>query len=158
MIILQRILHPERVDSMRCFLWFILISLLLSPPGGQKIYMRVVARDDSAAGQTEKYAVRDAALAACPENGAGLLSTLPGIERAARTVAPDSWVRLCFWRPDKKTPAAPTVYITVGSGGGHNWWGILYEDALALAEEEDGEGPLSFDWPFLAWLKRLLGL
>lgn len=146
------------MDSMRCFLWFILTAFLFSPPGGQKIYMRVVARDDSAAGQAEKYAVRDAALAACPENAAGLLSALPGIERAAQAAAPDSRVRLCFWQPDKKTPAAPTVYITVGNGGGHNWWGILYEDALALAGEKDGEGTFSFYWPFLAWLKGILGL
>ena len=143
---------------MRRFLLLLLAMMLCAPSAGAAVYMRVVARDDSLAGQQEKYAVRAAALAACPADPAGLPAALPRIARAARGIAPDSRVRLRLWRPDEKTPAALTVYITVGEAGGHNWWGVLYGDALQLAGEEAEEEGVCFFWPFLAWVRQLLGL
>lgn len=142
---------------MRRFLSVGLALLLCLSSAEAEIYMRVVARDDSPAAQAEKYAVRAAALAACPDRPAGLLSALPRIARSAKAAAPDSRVSLRLWRPDAKTPAALTVYITVGEAGGHNWWGVLYGDALKLAGEEEGED-ICFRWPFLTWIRQLLGL
>ena len=143
---------------MRRFLLLLLALMLCAPSAGAAVYMRVVARDDSLMGQREKYAVRDAVLAACPADGAHLPAALPRIARAAGAVAPDSRVCLRLWQPDEKTPAALTVYITVGEASGQNWWGVLYGDALQLAGEETGEADVCFCWPFLAWVRRLLGL
>ena len=45
-----------------------------------------------------------------------------------------------------------------------DWWGVLYEDALLLAQAEDGEEmpedetEVVFVWPLWEWLLRFLGL
>ena len=124
----------------------------------EKWYMRVIARDDGAAAQAEKLRVRDAALSALPGRAEEIPARLFEIERAAKRIAPCA-VEIRLWTPDEKTPPAPTVYITVGSGRGRNWWGVLYEDALSWAAldeaEARGEEPV-FVWPlwqrFLTWL------
>ena len=128
--------------------------------GEETWYMRVIARDDTALGQTEKERVRDAALSALPRRAADIPACLGQIARAANRIAPCT-AEIRLWSPDENTPAAPSVYLTVGSGQGHNWWGILYEDALALAradaEETQGDAPV-FLWPLWEKLMRWLGL
>lgn len=124
-------------------------------------YLRVVARDDTPAAQAEKLRVRDAVWAVCPSNASTLPSCLSALSIAAREITPCCQVELKSWTPDEKTPAAPTVYITIGAAEGKNWWGILYEDSLLLAraEEQPGEQPnagVVFLWPWLAWLRDLL--
>ena len=70
----------------------------------------------------------------------------------------------CGSAPDADHPqlgALPTVYITLGEGKGHNWWGVLYEDALLWARADEGEekdGEVVFLWPIWEWLCRLLGI
>lgn len=144
-----------------------LVCALLAWAGaglGEEIwYLRVIGRDDTASGQEEKIRVRNAALSACPENLADMGETLTAIQRAAERLAPCR-VEIRLWRPDEKTPAAPTVYITVGEGRGHNWWGLLYKNALLLSrmdtEETDAEtdGAVIFEWPILEAVLRWLGI
>lgn len=124
--------------------------------GEGTVYIRVVGRDDTAAGQAEKLRVRDAVLPLCPESPEALLGALPLIAREAGAACR---VELRPWRPDPAMDWAPTLYITVGEGRGHNWWGVLYGDSLAMARAEEGDagGPVEFVWPVWAWLRALLG-
>lgn len=123
-------------------------------------YLRVVAQDDTPAAQAEKLRVRDAVWALCPADAAALPRALPAISATAGGMAPCR-TEIRLWTPDKKTPVAPTVYITIGAAEGHNWWGVLYEDSLLLAraEEQPLEQPqeeVVFLWPWLTWLRNLL--
>ena len=126
-------------------------------------YMRVIGRDDSPAAQAEKLRVRDAALSACPDNALGLPFALPAIRREAENAAPCD-VTLRLWAPAGEEKARPTLYITVGAGQGHNWWGVLYDGALRMAQaEETEEEPArdaepEFIWPLWEWLLGLLGM
>lgn len=116
------------------------LSFAFPAKATEKMYMRVVARDDSPAAQMEKYIVRDAALFLGPEHAAALGKWYPSC-RVERKI----------WQPDEKTPPAETVYITIGPGEGRNWWGVLYPDSVAWAASE-GTGIL---FPFLYWLSGL---
>ena len=121
-------------------------------------YLRIIARDDSPAAQEEKLALRDHLLPLFPDRAKELPRELPGIVQAALRFTACR-VEIKAWAPHKKTPPAPTVYITIGEGGGHNWWGILYRDAHRLLpssglQAQPGE-PVHFSWPFLGWLKDL---
>ena len=78
-------------------LFCLIASVLLSLSPGERWHVRVVARNNSPAAQTEKIRVRDAVLRACPEK----LQALP----AALTVRP--------WAPAGH-PARPTLYVSLG--------------------------------------------
>lgn len=124
------------------------------------VYIRVVGRDDTAAGQAEKMRVRSCVLPLCPADPADLISALPRIAKAARAIAPCR-VSLRPWRPGSDLPAAMTLYITIGPGQGHNWWGVLYAGALDMARAGDSQqdsAEVRFVWPLWDWLKGLLGL
>ena len=137
--------------------------LLFSVPGkaAERWYIRVVAENDTPAAQAEKIRVRDAALAACPPEPGGLWEGLDAVRRAAEKAAPCR-VEIRPWAPAAGMLPGPTLYITLGAGEGHNWWGILYEDALLMAcpgeETEIREERVEFVWPLWQWLCALLGL
>lgn len=123
-------------------------------------YYRVVARNDTAEAQAEKYRVREAVLAACPPNAEELISAFTSVTKAAQRAAPCR-TEIKAWSPDAQTPQAPTVYITIGEGAGHNCWGVLYADSLRMAQaEEIPEEPerVEFIWPIWQWILSLFGL
>ena len=125
----------------------------------ETVYIRVVGRDDTDAGQAEKLRVRDAVLSCWSASSGALPDALPRIARAAGLAAPCR-VELRPWRPALCWPVRLTLYITVGEGRGHNWWGLLYGGSLAMARAEDpGEtdGPVEFVWPVWSWLRALFG-
>ena len=101
------------------------------------LYLRVIARNDSAEAQAEKHRARDAVIAACPALCADPDALLPLVGRAAEAYEPCK-VEIRMWTPGGAVPPAPTVYITLAPGNGRNWWGVLYRGALlwARAEEE----------------------
>ena len=109
-------------------------------PADRAVYLRVVARDDSEEAQAEKLQVRDAVRAACPGQCADPQELLPLIQSIAASFAPCR-VNLRPWTPGGGVPSAPTVDILLGEGAGHNWWGILYQNALLWVriEEEPAE-------------------
>lgn len=146
---------------LRLGLTLALTAALLSSPFSARAegtwYLRVIGRDNTPAAQAEKLRVRDAILAVCPAHAADLAHALPALEAAAEEITACQ-VTLQRWSPDEKTPAAPTVYITLGAGSGKNWWGLLYEDSLLLARAEDapeaiGSCQVEFLWPWLAWIR-----
>ena len=96
------------------------------------IYLRVVARNDSEEAQAEKLQVRDAVLAVCPGQCAEPGALLPLIQSVAASFAPCR-VDIRPRTPGGGVAPAPTVYILLGEGNGHNWWGILYQNALLWA-------------------------
>ena len=57
----------------------------------------------------------------------------------------------------------PALYRRAGEGQGRPWWGVLYGDALLLAQAEEGEDipedetEVVFVWPLWEWLLRFLG-
>ena len=135
----------------------VLASLLLAWAPQGDWYIRVVARNDGAAARTEKLRVRDAALACCPASPEQLPPALPAIRSAVERIAPDAAVTLRSWAPPGR-PARPTLYIALGAARGHNWWGLLYEDAARMAAEgETDGGEITFVWPWWEWLRGLLG-
>lgn len=142
-------------------LFCLIASVLLSLSPGERWYVRVVARSDAPAAQTEKIRVRDAVLRACPEKLQALPTALPRILAAAGDIAPDAAVTVRPWAPAGH-PARPTLYVSLGEGAGRNWWGVLYEDAVFLAAEE-GEAEnaetaeIVWTWPVVDWLLSLLG-
>lgn len=137
------------------------VALLSAVQSGQaEWYYRVIGQDDTASGQMEKICVRDAALSACPPLEENLFSALPEIKKAAESVAPCR-VEIKCWSPGNSLPSAPTLYITIGEGRGHNCWGVLYADSLRMAQaEEIPEEPdkVEFVWPIWTWLLSLFGL
>lgn len=121
-------------------------------------YIRVVAQNDSFPAQIEKIWIRNAVLSICPDQEDALFQSLPQIETIANSIAPCR-LEIRRWAPDQKTPPAPTVYITIGSGGGRNWWGVLYEDSLLMAQADKSEETrILFVWPWFARLRNWLGL
>ena len=148
----------------RFFVWLIagmiLCSILINGFAEERWYYRVIAKNDTMEAQQEKTRVRDAALAACPKNGEELADSLDSIKKAAESIAPCR-VEIKAWSPDEKTPLAPTLYITVGAGQGHNCWGVLYPDSLEMAKAGDiPEEPerVEFVWPIWSWILSLFGL
>lgn len=125
-------------------------------------YLRVIGRNDTAAAQEEKLRVRDAVWAVCPDEPAMLTEALPAIRQAAESVA-SCQIELRFWSPGDGWETQPTLYITVGEGQGHNWWGVLYDGALHMAQAKNTEKPedtddeVEFVWPLWEWLLRLFG-
>ncbi len=151
--------------SMRMVIPVLILCLSLAvPPPAQaaegRWYLRVIARDDSREAQEEKLRVRNAVLAVCPARTEALAAALPMIHKTAEKTAPCR-VSVRIWRPNGQTPPAPTIYITVGEGAGRNWWGVLYDNAVLLAQAEgSADGPaeeIEFVWPLWEWLKGLLG-
>lgn len=147
------------------FFYLLLCLLLLfarSCHGEEIWYLRIIARDDSPAAQAEKIALRDHILPLFPANARDMKKALPDIIRSAEFFAPCR-VQIRKWAPHEKTPPAPTVYITLGKGGGRNWWGLLYRDACLFAQAEPGKEmqehePLRFSFPWLHRICALLGL
>ena len=75
----------------------------------------------------------------------------------------DSTLR-CWQPPGER--AGLTVYVELGPATGHNWWGVLYPEALKLCAIEEPsakpiadetDAPVVFSWPVLRWLAGLLG-
>lgn len=120
-------------------------------------YIRIIARDDSPAAQEEKLFLRDRLLPLFPENPRALPAYFSSIRSAARQLAPCE-AEIRFWTPDEKTLPAPTVYITIGEGGGKNWWGMLYPQApeMARTPESREEAEIKIIWPIWEWMKSLL--
>ena len=56
-----------------------------------------------------------------------------------------------------------SLYRRTGEGQCRSWWGVLYGDALLLAQAEEGEDipeeelEVVFVWPLWEWLLRFLG-
>ena len=126
----------------------------------ERWYMRVIARNDSRQAQEEKLRVRDAVWAACPQDAEALPDALSTIEKTAESIAPCR-VEIREWSPSSALPVAPTLYITIGEGEGHNCWGVLYADSLLLAQAEeipDEPDKVEFVWPVWRWLLSLFGL
>ena len=127
---------------MRFLIAIWLCAVFVLPASAEEnMYMRVVARDNSAWGQTEKYMVRNAALLLGEERVSALEWWLPDVRVERKT-----------WQPDEKTPPAETVYITIGPGEGRNWWGVLYPESAGWAVCPEGEG---IEFPFFSWLWAL---
>ncbi len=122
-------------------------------------YLRVIARNDGAQAQAEKMRVRSAVLAACAGEKGPSPAAFARMEAAAAALAPCRVEKL-FWSPGGDAPPRPTVYITLGEGAGHNWWGVLWQDSLKIAQAEEGEetGQVEFLWPLWDWLLSLLGM
>ena len=110
------------------------------------VRLHVVAESDDAEEQAAKLRVRDAVcayleplLGACSDadSAAEAVSAhLGDIESAARTAAEGREVAVTFAperhgeRLDSETPLSAGVYktlrVTLGSGRGHNWWGVVF--------------------------------
>lgn len=152
-------LFSERKDGMRIFCMVLCICMLVFPAPSRAEerpwYFRMIARDDSPAAQAEKIRLRDQLLPLFPSQEEEFLHQLPLILAAARASG-DCRAQILIWSPDEKTPPAPTVYITIGKGGGKNWWGLLYQDAYLWAGIPGGEtapsDEIRFSWPWLRWL------
>ena len=122
----------------------------------ETVYLRVIGRDDTERGQAEKRRVRDAVLSVCPADWTDPEALLQAADRAANAIA-DCETQVRIWQPEGGVPAR-TLFITIGAGRGHNWWGILYGDAAKIiSEETDGE-EITVVWPLWDWLRRLLGI
>ena len=152
---------------MRVFvLMLTVLALLLAPVTARgEVYLRVVADSDAHEAQRQKLRARDAVLAVCRDESAPTPALMASIKRAAESIAPCE-VALVLWRPDGEHPPAPTVRVTLGSGGGGNWWGVLYEDAIGFFaeggdetnQEDDGRQTVAFRWALWEYIKRLFGL
>ena len=140
---------------MRRMLMTLALLLLFPLTARGEWYIRVVGGADSPAAQAEKLRVRDAVLSLCPVSPEGLPEALSDIRKAVEAICPGE-VTLRPWAP-AGAPARPTLYITLGEGQGHNWWGVLYPDALQMAAEaEETEGEeIVFIWPWWEWLRAL---
>ena len=137
-----------------------LLSFVFNANAEERWYLRVVARNDTPEAQEEKLRVRDAVLDACPPTENELFSALPDIKKAAESAAPCR-VEIKRWSPEESVPPALTLYITVGEGRGHNFWGVLYADSMLMAKAGDiPEEPerVEFVWPLWRWLLNLFGL
>ena len=144
---------------MRVFLKIVSLAavmfLLAGQAVGEEWYVRVIARDDSAAAQREKMRTAAAVLRAVPGNAGEMPFRLARIFAAARGES-DCRCSVRLWSPDEKTPLRPTCYIVIGQGGGHNWWGVLFPDSLRLlGEVETGDG-VRFTFPLLSRAFRCL--
>ena len=139
------------------FSYFPAVSVSESSYAGEVYYIRIIARDDSPPAQEEKILLRDALLPLFPEKAEELSAFLPHITAVAQALAPCS-VEMRAWSPHQKTPPAPTVYITIGEGGGKNWWGVLYEGAkeMAAGEETALSDTISIRWCLPELLKNFL--
>lgn len=141
----------------KLFVLALVCALLFSFParGEGPWRMRVIARGNSRLAQAEKLAVRDCALARAPGASGMTAEAFARMAWAARKRA-DCRVTLRCYSPDGAIAPAPTVYITIGRGGGHNWWGALYPQAAALTAEETGEREAEVVWPLWDWLRGVL--
>lgn len=113
-----------------CLSWLITGILFLSAPAARAesdtYYIRVVAHDDTVNCQQQKVLARDMLLS---QWQAGLLDPAQ-LEAALRAAGFPASVSLRNWTPGAPYAAQPTLYVTLGAGKGHNWWGILCTDAL----------------------------
>ncbi len=141
------------------------LALLCAPvPARGDIYLRVIADSDAEEAQALKLRVRDAALAVCQDDAAPSPALLAGIKCAVNAVAPCE-VALVLWRPDQEHPPAPTVRVTLGSGEGRNWWGVLYEESIDFFAEDGAENnrdigrgdTVHFRWALWEAVRRLFG-
>ena len=119
------------------------------------IRLHVVANSDSAADQAVKLHVRDAVLAAARQALQGaddpqqaIAQALPQLEAAAnaalaaqgsRDTASVSFRRELFPTREYDTFSLPSgVYrVTIGAGGGHNWWCVIFP-SLCVPATADG--------------------
>ena len=129
--------------------FFILLLLLTCLPFSARgeMYIRIIARDDSLTAQMEKMHFRNEILPLLPENSRDLPLVLADIQRDYQCEA-----EIRPWAPTGM-PLRPTVYITLGEGKGHNWWGILFPNSLHLAKIGENETEeIVFRYPIFTFL------
>lgn len=107
------------------FLCSLLMCLLLvqTASAKERLYIRIVASDDTCLMQAQKHWVRDTVLR-CLERDMTLSDTealLCSMGVPARCV----WRQ---WSPPGLHPQGDTLYITLGAGNGRNWWGVLCDE------------------------------
>ena len=126
------------------------------------IRMHVIAHSDAAADQRTKMEVRnallpmvDGALAETDEPTEALQRLLPELEARAEAIA---HVRVRATLSKESYPArfdsgsflpagrSTALRITLGEGGGHNWWAVVYP-------EDDAQPEIR--WWFLDWWRSL---
>lgn len=129
----------------------LLVALSMAVPAYGEIYLRVVGANDTVQAQAEKLRVRDAVLRAVPDDPRLLPAALTQIQSAASLVAPCT-AQLVLYAPNKESLPRPTLLIRVREAGGHNWFGLLYQESFSLFSS--GEGERTFHFPFFEWLFR----
>ncbi|MBR6524606.1 MAG: hypothetical protein IKT57_01395 [Clostridia bacterium] len=85
--------------------------------------IRVIAHNDTAFMQQQKLLVRNKALI--------LLHNGMEAEDIIKALKADGFplqTRTCTWTPHPPLPSRQTFLIILGSGKGHNWWGVLHPD------------------------------
>jgi len=107
----------------------------------QELRLRVVAHSDSEGDQARKRKVCDAVLPLALRQPFDMTD----IRAAARRIDPTARVR--YGRLRFGGYYSPAIEVTLGAGAGHNWWGVLYPEAMNLQE-----GPVQFE----SWLAKLL--
>ncbi len=133
---------------MRRFFCILLLgaAVLLPVQARGEAYIRILAQDDSLAAQREKILFRDVLLSRCAGEEA-LFAALAEMEAAGLL----EW-EIRPWAPAGH-PLRPAVYIALGEGRGRNWWGVLFPDALKMAQlgEAGGEG-VTLCYPIFTFL------
>ena len=122
------------------------------------IRLHVIAESDEESEQELKLRVRDAVteyltprLAQCgtPEEAGALINgSLTEIEAAAESKSEGRPVTVRFGRESYGTRVAEgctlpagnynSLRVTIGSGGGHNWWGVIFPQLTAGSVSEYG--------------------
>lgn len=144
-----------------CAALALLLALLPGYRAAGEVYLRVIGAGNSRLAQAEKLRVRDAVRCALPDDAAALPAALPQLALAARKAGNGRMTLRC-WQPPGKAPGL-TVYVELGTGAGHNWWGVLYPEALTLCAASPSQpwhpdvDRIAFSWPVLDWLAGLLG-
>lgn len=108
------------------------------------VRLRVIANSDTKEDQAIKVRVRDAVVDAMHKE----TLRIPSIRAVARSIDPSAkvqWGRFHFGGYTSKA-----LQITLGTGAGHNWWGILYPMACNLPEDTMAQ----FDSWFVMLFKR----
>ena len=132
---------------MRRFFIFLLLLVCMPFSARGEMYIRIIARDDSWTAQMEKVQFRDEILPLLPENPRELPRAIREIQRNYACQ-----IEIRPWAPEGKA-LYPTVYITLGEGRGHNWWGVLFPDSLRLAKMGENEtGEITFRYPIFTFL------
>lgn len=113
----------------RCLSLALAAVLLLALPTAHAekdiFYIRVIAHDDTAYCQHQKILARDKLLSLLQAG----YSEPAQLESALKAEGFPATISLRIWTPQGPYAAQPTLYVTLGDGQGHNWWGILCADA-----------------------------
>ncbi|MBQ8506679.1 MAG: stage II sporulation protein R [Clostridia bacterium] len=169
----------------RLILFVLAAALLVCGASAEEIpgivRLHVVAEDDSEAAQQLKRELRDVCLRcaeACIGDAADADAAYMRLEahagdfeaacRArARELGYEGEVRAetgVFAFPDRLygdvlVPAGEyrALRITIGEGGGHNWWCVLYPTLCIVNEEDAASGEMVYYEKVLGWLRARFG-